>query len=205
MTEADWLTATDPSPILRYLRGKVSDRKLRLFVCASCRRNESNIAKQAFRDALTAAERYADGLIGDGELQAVSAATALQSSRRVNMVQAHAQAHVHWATQPDDEMPAAAGIVLAKKPTAQIWQSAILRCIFGNPFRPAAFDPHWRSETAVALATGIYADRAFDRMPILADALEEAGCDHDDVLNHCRGPGPHARGCWVVDLVLGKE
>jgi len=84
-------------------------------------------------------------------------------------------------------------------------QSVLLRDIFGNPFRPVALDPRWRNETVVALASGIYADRAFDRMPILADALEEAGCDDLEVLNHCRGPGPHVRGCWVVDLVLGKE
>lgn len=78
------------------------------------------------------------------------------------------------------------------------------RCVVGNPFRPVAFAPSWRTETAVVLASGIYAERAFDRLPILADALEEAGCDHPDVLSHCRGPGPHVRGCWVVDGVLGK-
>jgi hypothetical protein len=78
------------------------------------------------------------------------------------------------------------------------------RCVAGYPFRPVIFPPTWRTETAVALAAGIYADRAFDRLPILADALEEAGCDSADVLNHCRGPGPHVRGCWVVDGVLGK-
>jgi hypothetical protein len=83
-------------------------------------------------------------------------------------------------------------------------QLPLLRCIFGNPFRPVVFVPSWRTETAVALAAGIYEERAFDRLPILADALEEAGCDHADVLNHLRGPGPHARGCWVVDGVLGK-
>jgi len=81
----------------------------------------------------------------------------------------------------------------------------ILRCIFGNPFRPVAFDTRWRTKTVVALANDIYEGRAFDRLPILADALEATGCDNPDVLNHCRGPGPHARGCWVVDLVLGKE
>jgi hypothetical protein len=81
----------------------------------------------------------------------------------------------------------------------------LLRCIVGNPFRPVAFDPAWRSETAVSLASSIYEERAFDRMPILADALEEAGCDHADVLAHCRGPGPHARGCWVIDGVLSKQ
>lgn len=81
----------------------------------------------------------------------------------------------------------------------------LLRCIFGNPFRPVTFAPSWRSETAVSLASGIYEERAFDRLPILADVLEEAGCDNSDVLNHLRGPSPHARGCWVVDGVLGKE
>jgi hypothetical protein len=84
-------------------------------------------------------------------------------------------------------------------------RTALLRDILGNPFRHVVFDPVWRTESVSALATGIYADRAFDRMPILADALEEAGCDDADILNHCRGPGPHVKGCWVVDLVLGKE
>ena len=74
-----------------------------------------------------------------------------------------------------------------------------------NPFRPVTADPRWLTATAVALAQAIYEDRAFDRMPILADALEEAGCDDADVLTHLRGDGPHARGCWAVDLVLGKE
>ena len=82
---------------------------------------------------------------------------------------------------------------------------SVIRDIFGNPFRPATLDPSWLTSTVVALARGIYEERAFDRMPILADALQDAGCDNEDVLNHCRGPGPHVRGCWVVDLVLGKE
>ena len=84
-------------------------------------------------------------------------------------------------------------------------QADLLRDIFGNPFRPIEFHPSWRSETAVTLASAIYEERAFDRMSILADALEEAGCDHAEMLTHCRGSGPHVRGCWVVDLVLGKK
>ena len=84
-------------------------------------------------------------------------------------------------------------------------QAPLARDIFGNPFRPAAFDPRWRSADAVELARGIYEDRAFDRMPMLADALMDAGCDADDILTHCRAEGPHVRGCWVVDLILGKE
>ena len=69
----------------------------------------------------------------------------------------------------------------------------------------ALFERSWLTSTVVGLADAIYADRAFDRLPILADALEEAGCDHPNVPAHCRGPGPHARGCWVVDLLLGKS
>ncbi|AWM42432.1 hypothetical protein C1280_28660 [Gemmata obscuriglobus] len=79
-----------------------------------------------------------------------------------------------------------------------------MRDIFGNPFRPVVLNPAWRTSDALALARGIYDEGAFDRLPILADALQDAGCDSDDILNHCRGPGPHVRGCWVVDLVLGK-
>jgi len=67
-----------------------------------------------------------------------------------------------------------------------------------------AADPAWLTPTVASLARGIYTDRAFDRLPILADALQDAGCDSADILGHCRGPGPHVRGCWVVDLVLGK-
>ncbi len=80
----------------------------------------------------------------------------------------------------------------------------LVSCIFGNPFRPVALDQGWRTEAVVGLATSIYVDRAFDRLPVLADALEDGGCANADVLAHCRGPGPHARGCWVVDLLLCK-
>jgi hypothetical protein len=81
----------------------------------------------------------------------------------------------------------------------------LLRDIAGNPFRPVRFDPAWRSVLAVGLATGIYDTHDFDRLPILADALEDAGCSDADLLAHLRSPGPHVRGCWAVDLVLGKE
>jgi hypothetical protein len=82
----------------------------------------------------------------------------------------------------------------------------LLRDIFGNPFRPVTFDAAWRTSTAVALANQMYESRDFGAMPILADALQDAGCTSEDVLNHCRDAKQvHVRGCWVVDLVLGKE
>ena len=87
-----------------------------------------------------------------------------------------------------------AGLILAN----------IFRDIFGNPFRPVVAVPAWYTPKAQSIASAIYEDRAFDRLPILADALEEAGCTDADVLLHCRQPAEHVRGCWVVDLVLGK-
>ena len=92
---------------------------------------------------------------------------------------------------------------------AHVWDerrahAGLLRDVFGNPFRPVAFDPGWRTEPVIALARQMYDGRDFGPMPVLADALDDAGCDHPDILSHCRGPGPHVRGCWVVDLVLGK-
>ncbi|MFO0825657.1 MAG: hypothetical protein U0792_21475 [Gemmataceae bacterium] len=82
----------------------------------------------------------------------------------------------------------------------------LLRDIFGNPFRPVAFDPEWRSDTAVSLSKHIYEARDFAQMPILADALQDTGCSNADVLNHCRDTSlTHVRGCWVVDGVLGKS
>jgi hypothetical protein len=80
------------------------------------------------------------------------------------------------------------------------------RDIFGNPFRPVSFSPEWRTDTALSLAKQMYESRDFSAMPILADAIQDAGCDSEDILNHCRDANqPHVRGCWVVDLVLGKE
>ncbi|QJW96426.1 hypothetical protein FTUN_3983 [Frigoriglobus tundricola] len=84
-------------------------------------------------------------------------------------------------------------------------QAELVRDIFGNPFRPVIFLPLWPTDTVVSLAKQMYDSREFSALPILADALQDAGCDSDDVLTHCRAPGTHVRGCWVVDQVLGKE
>jgi hypothetical protein len=87
------------------------------------------------------------------------------------------------------------------------FQSAhLLRDIFGNPFRPVAFDPAWQTSTAVGIALQMYDSRDFAAMPILADALQDAGCEDATILDHCRDEKQvHVRGCWVVDLVLGKS
>ncbi|HET6573029.1 MAG TPA: hypothetical protein VFG68_05460 [Fimbriiglobus sp.] len=95
--------------------------------------------------------------------------------------------------------------VRGNKPAAEKrLQAELVRCLFGNPFRATPFDARWRTSTTVGLARAIYDEIAFDRLPILADALEEAGCDDEQLLRHCRESAVHARGCWVVDRVLGK-
>ncbi len=82
-------------------------------------------------------------------------------------------------------------------------QARVVRCLFGNPFRPIQPDPAWQTPNAVTLAQTIYDERRWELLPLLADLLEEVGCPKE-VSEHCRAPGPHSRGCWVVDLVLGK-
>jgi hypothetical protein len=84
-------------------------------------------------------------------------------------------------------------------------QAAVVRDIFGNPFQHGEIDPAWLTNDVVSQARTIYDDRSFDRLPRLADALNDAGCDRTDILTHCRNAGEHVRGCWVVDALLGKR
>ena len=85
-------------------------------------------------------------------------------------------------------------------------QIRLLRDIFGNPFSPITFSASWSTDTALSLARTMYDSRDFSAMPILADAFQDAGCDNDDILNHCRdASAAHVRGCWVIDLLLGNR
>ena len=102
-------------------------------------------------------------------------------------------------------IPGQVAPLLAERNSELVAQADLFRDIFGNPFRSSEIYLEWLTDTVVAMARGIYADHAFDGMPILADALQEAGCDDDDILNHCRDPREHVRGCWVLDLLLGKR
>ena len=107
----------------------------------------------------------------------------------------------------------AAGFIAGRSRTARraerAIQATLLRCLFGNPFRPSAPLPHavlaWNDGTVRRIAEGIYQERAFNRMPVLADALLDAGCEDEALFQHCREPGSHVRGCWAVDLILGKS
>jgi hypothetical protein len=191
MTEAEWLGATDPAVKLSALRGTSSARKLRLFCCACCRRVWNAMADDG-RRAVEAAERDADQPPADADPLDGRVIDPVAGGPRHGTIYAAECAADAAVTAPDPKAEGAA-------------QCALLADIFGNPFRPVALDPSWLTSAVVALATGIYADRASDRLPILADALQDAGCDNADVLDHCRGDGRHVRGCWVVDLLLGKE
>ena len=107
---------------------------------------------------------------------------------------------VYHAVAEADEVAATAALA-----AEDVFQCHLLRDIVGSPFHAVRFDPAWGSQRATALAQRMYESRDFTLMPDLADVLENAGCDNADILSHCRNPGPHVRGCWVVDLILGKS
>ena len=216
MNEVAWLVCEDPEPMLWYLVGNASDRKFRLFTVACCRRVWHLIEPHdPIRACVEFAEGYADGVGAKKRLKKLVDKNRRQFERYGETPQEDiAVAHAAAAARATCELRADAAIIwlcrsvgdaVGHDPSADHpAQLALLRCIFGDPFRPVAIAPRWLTSTVLDLARGIYDERAFDRLPILADALEEAGCDHADVLAHCRSDGPHVRGCWVVDLVLGK-
>jgi hypothetical protein len=170
------------------------------------------------RDAVTTAERYADGLTSEEELAEAAAGTTSDWTAAFACAEAasgesafaaaeYASGNAAWAVAdhgtPDwgNADPRHTQLLTVE----QALQTTLLRDIFGNPFRPVAFDAARRTSTVVALAGQMYESRDHSAMPILADALQDAGCDND-VLNHCRDAKQvHVRGCWVVDLVLGKS
>jgi hypothetical protein len=227
MTEADWLACPDPQPMLECLRGKASDRKLRLFAVGCCWRIWHLLADDRSKRAVEKAEGYADGLVphiefaaaaraalaasepdGDATSAEDAAAAACENApTAVVYLAAHAQAGINAdlaAQVGSHDTSSYERVYQVGYATECMRQSDLLRDIFGNPFHPLTVDPAWLTPNVTALAGAIYDERAFDRLPILADALEEAGCDNEDVLTHCRGPGPHVRGCWVVDQLTGR-
>jgi hypothetical protein len=223
MTEAEWLNSTDPLPMLEFLRGKASDRKFRLYAAADCRRVWSWFADdEASRHLIEGVEQFADGQAGTTEVAAAQQ-TIINSGRYSVAVfaadsdagsSAWAVAHIILESVIQCESDKVETIARAEKAL----QCPLVHDIFGNPFHPLppkSGTRKWKNELAAwlawnggtlpKLAQGIYYDRAFDRLPVLADALEDAGCHAADILGHCRGPGPHVRGCWVVDAILVKS
>jgi hypothetical protein len=204
MTEAEWAACRDPRELLDYHRMKRDPRRLRLLAVACARLIPQAATPPPFAPVLDVLERYADGAATRAEFLAarklVRAARSASPATGVTRL---------FALLTSDALEAqTVAITLVRGPTGPTGGAAecgLIRCVFGNPFRAVVFDPAWRTEAVVALAAGVAADRAFERLPVLADALEDAGCADPDVLAHCRGGGPHATGCWVVDGLLGGK
>ena len=219
MNDAEWATCTAPLKMLlclrqRNSRRRVSERKLRLFACACVRRLWQILtpADSSVR-AVETAERFADGEASLLDLRAASeaaegwseddadgAARAAACYTTLLPQDVPSDCYSHW-TEPVTGHAKEAGI------GADV-QCALLREIFGktcsklpavNPFVLA-----WSDGAVRKIAQLIYDDRAFDQLPLLADALEDSNCTDAAMLSHCREPGEHVRGCWVVDLLLGK-
>ena len=225
MTESEFAVAADPRPMLKRMRGWISSRRLRLYGCACCRRIWNWIPEGRYRNCIEVAERFADGDADEEARQAAfqAAVRRVPDGENEPWETRSAQLAACWIINANDvtvervgfEAAKQLGDNVAKSASSKRWkiarnaelaiQTSILRCIVGNPFRPVALDPAWRTANVLALARTIYEERAFERLPILADALMDAGCTDEDILKHCRSEVPHVRGCWVVDLILGKE
>jgi hypothetical protein len=211
MTEQEWLSGADPRPMLEYLGDKASERKLQLFACACCRRIPGFLESEPDRQGLELTELYADGLATDEEFTALpDDVWDIRWYRRDCWNAIDRAMNSYWCHVWDSRNLHAT--------TEQTQAQARRQCdadlavllleIFGNPFRPVTLDPvwlTWHDGLLASMARQMYESRDFTDMPMLADALEEAGCTDQDILAHCRSGGEHVRGCWVVDLLLGKS
>jgi len=207
MTEAQWLHSARPDDLFVFASsraGRASDRICRLFAAACHRRiggRRPPEEMEEFLAVVAVAERFADGLATAEELAAAAPCRgqgAEEGDTWIVAIDAAASAARMFAQSKN------------KKPTKAV-RAALLRDLFGNPFREARFDPAWRTPAVLSLAQAAYEERltpGFDldpvRLAILADALEDAGCADEAILSHLRSAGPHVRGCWALDLVLAK-
>lgn len=227
MTEADWVGCPGPYLMLEFLQGRISERKLRLFGIACCRRIWHLIADGRSRHAVEVAERHADGLASRHEREQAYG-PARVAVEDVPAAGYHAAFAAFWLLSEKAESweastEATKALRGALRPHTdedvvgpeRNQQAVLLRDIAGNPFRPpqppAPSVLHWNGSTVRRLAEAAYEERVMpagtldlQRLGVLADALEEAGAD-DELVRHLRGPGPHVRGCFVVDLILGKS
>ena len=224
MTEQEWLACEKPDPILHAVCDEASDRKLRLFACACCRLVWHLLPDLCHR-LVVAVERYVGKELGSSDLTSLFSgyySHEVSSPVSGGKQAAEAVGYLGWnwrwgrntnkwqESYTAGRVARSAAEALAK---SIVWEEArqrevqLLHDIFGNRFRPSKIDKtwlRWNDRTVPRIALGIYEERAFDRMPILADALLDAGCDNEELLTHCRSPGPHVRGCWAVDLLLGE-
>jgi hypothetical protein len=239
MTEAEWGSCTNPSAMLRFLKGKASERKLRLFAVACCRAVDAIMADERCRGLVECAERRSDGSVGADEWAAAQATSRAAVRAAPHLLASHGggapaddpSAVRLWAAfaaacsvaDPAEEAPtffalqaamnahlaAQAGAGGAKAAKWSPTQVGFIRDLFGNPWRPCqAIRPEWAAWNdgcVVKLAKAIYDERRFGDLPVLADALEDAGCTDAELLGHLRSPGPHVLGCWATDVILGRS
>jgi hypothetical protein len=218
MNEREWLTCADPEPMLKWWRGQVSERRLRLFACACARQVWHLLEDDPARRAVALAEQLADGLVPVRETPALrplrAPAGVREDSAKAAARCAAAQA---CARTPDAERAAmnAAAAVQFAAPHGQrkaAWQAArqrqceLIRDLSPGPASVAAVDRSWLSWNGglvTKLAHDLREGQRFAEVPVLGDALEEAGCTDEVILAHCRGP-LHVRGCWLMDLLLDR-
>jgi hypothetical protein len=207
-------------PMLQFLQGKASDRKLRLFAAACARRAWPLIADQQLRRAVEVAEQLADALADFSQLRAALNAN-VRVARRYEGVDAPRATIAVYVVGMDAHRAArwtSEEVILAygEDNAERVALADLIRCVFGNPSRPSTPLPPavlaWNDRTVPRLAWAIYQDRHLPagtlenaRLAILADAALDAGCDDEELIRHCRSEGPHVRGCWAVDLILGKS
>jgi hypothetical protein len=220
MTEQEWERSTDPQAMLVFVQGAglASERQLRLFACACCRRIWPVLPDESLREAVRATERHIDGLASHAELRAWAEAATEPVDLHLGWnatPRTHATRAAYFTARRRDILMAstvaedAVQAQLGQEAAEQAAQADILRDLFGPlPFRPIPLDAAvlaWNGGTVVRLAQAVYEERAFARLPILADALEGSGVDNPDILNHCRRRGGHVHGCWLIDLLLGRQ
>jgi hypothetical protein len=174
---------------------KANRRRLRLFAVGCSRLRWRPLPDERSRGLLDLAERYADGSAEPSEAEA---------AKRYGYCEG-----LVWTIENDADVAAAKWANDSDfNPGERAARAGLIRDLLGNPFRPAALDPAWlvwNDGTVAKLAATIYDERRFADLPILADALEDAGCADAAILAHCRGGGEHVRGCWVVDLLTGRR
>jgi len=215
--------------MLEFLRGKVSDRKLRLYASA-CFSEYCSTLTVGKEEVINLTERVADGLATSKDIQRMffllgDVEQGLGGVYYGNLCEREPFSLATYATYfstpfTADSLRCIFGNPFPKGVSPQLhWlrvtASRVMKLLAASPSRPVSTKPEvfvpasvlirsWLTSTVLALANGIYEEKAFDRMPILADALQDAGCDNEEILNHCRGESVHVRGCWVVDSLTGR-
>jgi hypothetical protein len=230
MTEQQWLECVDPHPMLQFLGDKIDDRRYRLFVVACCRRIW-NLLPGVSRRCIEVGEQFADGLANEKDLQevdeqrrrdtsplpneSIAALITADVSVTIPLHWGDAATAVYWAAWAVAVTRTGAQDLSAKDLNEQAEQCRLVREICGNPFRPVAIDPSWLSWNDGTVKKIVRQMRmtselervvsapstCFESLPVLADALEDAGCRDEALLAHCRQSEPHVHGCWALDLL----